>query len=83
MLQCAGGLCTKLSKNQTHIIFPENIHLGPGAGITPIIPATGEAEIKRIKVQGQPRQKVLKTPSQPIAGRDGICLSPHPRGKPE
>jgi hypothetical protein len=29
--------------------------------------ATWEAEIRRIMVQGQPRQKVSKTPSQPIS----------------
>jgi hypothetical protein len=28
-----------------------------------------------IVVQGQLRQKVLKTPSEPMAGRGGTCLS--------
>jgi hypothetical protein len=35
-----------------------------------------EAEIRRTKVQGQPGEKVLKTPSQPIkAGHGGFYLS--------
>jgi hypothetical protein len=34
----------------------------------PIIPATQDIEIERIKVQDQPRQRVSDTPSQPIAG---------------
>jgi hypothetical protein len=33
------------------------------SGLTPVIPAIGEAEIGRIMVQGQPRQKVSKTSS--------------------
>jgi hypothetical protein len=33
----------------------------------PGIPATQEAEIGRIGVQGQPRQKVRKIPSQSIS----------------
>jgi hypothetical protein len=32
--------------------------------LKPDIPATQEAEIKRILVQGQSRQNILKTPSQ-------------------
>jgi hypothetical protein len=31
--------------------------------------------MERIMVQGQPRQKVSKTSSQPIAGLVGMCLS--------
>jgi hypothetical protein len=38
-----------------------------------IIPATQEAEI-RITVQGQPKQKVNETPSQPITGWGDMCL---------
>jgi hypothetical protein len=34
-----------------------------------------EVEVGRILVQDQPRQKVSKTPSQPITGHGGICLS--------
>jgi hypothetical protein len=34
---------------------------------TPVIPATWEAEIGRIFIQGQPRQKVSKTPSQQVS----------------
>jgi hypothetical protein len=33
----------------------------------PVTPATQEAEIKRITVQAQPRQKVNETPSQSIS----------------
>jgi hypothetical protein len=36
--------------------------------LTPVILATWEAEISKIVVWGQPRQKFPKTPSQPIAG---------------
>jgi hypothetical protein len=41
--------------------------LGPGTWHMPGIPATQEAEIGRIGVQGQPRQKVRKIPSQSIS----------------
>jgi hypothetical protein len=42
----------------------------------PVILATWEAKIRRIIVQGQPRQKVHKTSSQPIkAGRGDMHLS--------
>jgi hypothetical protein len=34
-----------------------------GAGLTPVILATWEAEIRRITVRGQPRQIVCKTTS--------------------
>jgi hypothetical protein len=41
-----------------------------------VILATQKVEIGRILVQGQPRQKVLETTSQPIkAGRNVACLS--------
>jgi hypothetical protein len=33
-----------------------------GVGYTPAIPATQDVEIRRIKVVGQPRQKVSQTP---------------------
>jgi hypothetical protein len=50
---------------------------------TPVIPATWAAEIGRTEVQAQLRQKVSKTPSQPIkAGCGGVCLS-QLRRKPE
>jgi hypothetical protein len=41
----------------------------------PVILATWEAEIGRIAVQGQARQKVLKTLSQPTAECRGTDLS--------
>jgi hypothetical protein len=41
----------------------------------PVILTTWEAEIGRIIVQGQPRQKVCKTPFKPIAGHSSIHLS--------
>jgi hypothetical protein len=41
--------------------------IGPGARLTPIIPATKEVEIRRIKIWGQPQQKarlkITKMPS--------------------
>jgi hypothetical protein len=43
--------------------------------LKPIILATWEVEIGRIMIQGQPRQKVSKTPSQPMTGYGGTCLS--------
>jgi hypothetical protein len=39
-----------------------------GEWLTSVIPATKETEIGRITVQGQPRQKVSKTPSQQEMG---------------
>jgi hypothetical protein len=50
--------------------------LGQVKWLATVIPATQKAEIRRITVQGQPRQKVTKTPYQPIkAGHGGTCLS--------
>jgi hypothetical protein len=44
--------------------------------LIPVILATWEAEIQKIEIQDQPRQKANKTPpSQPIAGSNGVCLS--------
>jgi hypothetical protein len=40
-----------------------------------IIRGTQEAENLRIMIQGQPRQKVHKTASQPISGQHGMGLS--------
>jgi hypothetical protein len=44
--------------------------------LTPVILATGEAEIRKIEFRGQSRQKVIETPSQPVkAGHGGTPLS--------
>jgi hypothetical protein len=40
-----------------------------------VILATQEVEIRRIMVQGQPRQKVGESPSPPKAGHGDLCLS--------
>jgi hypothetical protein len=42
--------------------------------LKPVILATWEAEVRRIKVQSKPRQKILKTLSQPIAEHGGAHL---------
>jgi hypothetical protein len=48
----------------------------------PVIPATQEAEIRRIMVQSQPRQIVHKTLSRKksitIKGAGGVALSSNP-----
>jgi hypothetical protein len=48
-------------------------HLGQGWWLTPVIPATDEAKIRKISVQSQPMQIVCETlsgkkPSQKRAG---------------
>jgi hypothetical protein len=45
--------------------FYEIYVIAGGQWLKPIIPATWEAEIGRIKVQGQPGQMVLETPPSP------------------
>jgi hypothetical protein len=42
----------------------------------PVILSTWEVEILRIMVQGQPRQKVLKNPSQPMPGCSDASIIP-------
>jgi hypothetical protein len=49
----------------------------------PVRPAPWEAEIGRISIQGQPRQGVCKTPSQPIAGHGSVHLSSQPMQEAE
>jgi hypothetical protein len=51
--------------------------------LTPVILVTCEAEIGRIVVQGQSKQKVSKTPAQPIVGCSGTCLSSQAMWKTE
>jgi hypothetical protein len=41
----------------------------------PVILAIWEAEIGRIKIQGQSRQNTGKTSSQLVAGGSDMCLS--------
>jgi hypothetical protein len=43
------------------------VYLGQAWWLTPVIPDTQEAEIRRIIVQDQPRIKVIETPSQLIS----------------
>jgi hypothetical protein len=41
-----------------------------------IIPATWKAKIGMVRVRGQPRQKLMRPPSQPVkAGCNRVCLS--------
>jgi hypothetical protein len=52
-----------------------NYKVGQGQWLTPIILATWKAEIRRVTVGGQSRQKVRGVPSQPIkAGCGGMHL---------
>jgi hypothetical protein len=44
-------------------------------GLLPVIPATWEAEIRRIIVQDQLRQKVRKIPSQSKSGPEWYMSS--------
>jgi hypothetical protein len=41
---------------------------------TPVIPVTQEVKIRRIQVQGQPRQKVSKTPPPISANKAGMVV---------
>jgi hypothetical protein len=41
----------------------ENAQHRQGAGATPVIPATQEAEVGRIEVRGQPGKAAAETPS--------------------
>jgi hypothetical protein len=41
--------------------------------LTPVIPATHEAEIRRTVVQSQLRQRVRETPSQKTLHRKGLA----------
>jgi hypothetical protein len=50
--------------------------LGWELWLTSVIIATWETEIQRIAVQGQLRQMVCETLSQPIFGPGGVHLSP-------
>jgi hypothetical protein len=63
------------------ICFLENLKHDLKQLLMPIIPATWEAEMGRILDQKQPRQKVIKKASQPIAGCGGRCISSQPQRK--
>jgi hypothetical protein len=43
--------------------------------LTPVIPVTWEAEIRRFVVEGQPGEKVRETLSLPVIGCSGVGLS--------
>jgi hypothetical protein len=67
------SLCLKSSSLLLFLLFQH------GAGhqwVTSVILATWEAEIRRIRIGGQPGQKVLEGPSQPIVGCSGIPCHP-------
>jgi hypothetical protein len=57
------------------IVLVKNLLFGWVQWLILVIPATWEAEIRKITVQCQPRQKVSKTPCKPIAGPGGVHLS--------
>jgi hypothetical protein len=48
-------------------MFLQKSNLSWAWWFTPAIPATWEAENRRIMVPGQPRQKVSEIPSQPMS----------------
>jgi hypothetical protein len=54
-------------KSKEYYFMTYEDEMRPSMGPTPIISATQEAVIKRTSVQGLPRQKVSKTPSQQIS----------------
>jgi hypothetical protein len=57
------------------IVMYKNVHWAGRQWLTPVILATWEVQIRRIRVQGQFRQRVHESPSQPMSGHDGLCLS--------
>jgi hypothetical protein len=57
------------------VLVDKNSPAGQAHWLMPIVPATQGTEIERIIVPDQPRQKVGKTPSQPMLEPGGVCLS--------
>jgi hypothetical protein len=55
-------------------IFIEKYKISQAWWLGPVILATQEVKLWRIAIQGQSRQKVVKTTSQPIAGCRGMHL---------
>jgi hypothetical protein len=51
------------AKQTPTVYWPKEVHLNTNtyAWLTPVILASEEAEVRRIKVQGQPRQIALET----------------------
>jgi hypothetical protein len=61
--------------------FKKKHYLSQALWLTPAILATQEAEIKRVVVLGQPRQKVHKIPSQLIKKQGAVVHAFHPSYK--
>jgi uncharacterized membrane protein len=56
------------------LVILKIVLLGLCAVVLPIISASQEAEIRKIMVQGQPRQNVGKTPSQSTSQAMVVCI---------
>jgi hypothetical protein len=56
----------KVGKTDSNCVYLQELHLNTNtyARLTPVILATQEAEIRRIKIQDQPWQIVLETLSR-------------------
>jgi hypothetical protein len=59
-----------------NLLFVNTLNLRQAWWLMLVISTTWEAEMEKMAEQGQPGQKVFKTPSQPIKSSGGVCLQP-------
>jgi hypothetical protein len=62
-------------QNASSIALPKENNWGWEWWLKPVILAAWKAEIGRITIRGQSKQKVYMTPSQQMAKHSGVCLS--------